>query len=232
MLNFTDIFNLNQIERDGWVRSNITKHFAIGSKVLDVGAGTSPYKNDLLEHQYMAHDFGQYQGIKLDGTYDYGDINIQSDILNIPLQDGEIDNILCTEVLEHVPRPIEAIGEFSRLLKAGGKAIITTPFTSGVHQEPYHFYSGFSPYFYQFAAKEFDFNLIEITPHGGFLRLMAQELGRINGVYSSLTQVGFTSTVANLNDFLLMLANELFLLDKQIQMSDFSIGYHVVLEKK
>jgi ubiquinone/menaquinone biosynthesis C-methylase UbiE len=231
MKNFHEINELNQQERDEWVLININKYFSPDTSVLDVGAGTSPYKQAMAHCKYIAQDFGAYDGIKLGDTHDYGEINIRSDILEIPLPDGSIDNLICTEVLEHVPNPLGAIQEFSRLLRPGGVALITAPFTSGAHQEPYHFYSGFSRHFYEHAARTFGFDVLEIAEHGGFLRLMAQEVGRISGVYQRLKEVNYHSSVVDLEDCLLRLANEMLQLDPQILGSAFSIGFHVVLRK-
>jgi SAM-dependent methyltransferase len=231
MLDFAEISNLNQLERDQWVLKCIRKYFTQGN-VLDVGAGTSPYKPYLSEFQYIAHDFGKYEGIKLGNTHDYADIQVKSDIADIPLEDGSIDHIVCTEVLEHVPEPLEAIREFARLLRPGGLAMITAPFTSGLHQEPFHFYAGYSPNFYRHAAEKFGFNLIECSAHGGFLRLMSQELGRMCWVLQNLERQGYQSKVNNLGGVLNVLANEMLELDAKAPVREFSIGYHVLLEKK
>jgi len=173
----TQIFDLNQIERDKWVSEFIINNFLTPGKiVLDVGAGTSPYKHLLSHLKYISHDFGEYLGEKLGGTTDYAKIDIKSDITDIPLSDQSVDYLLCTEVLEHVPYPIQAIKEFSRLLKPNGIACITVPFTSGSHQEPFHFYAGFSLNFFKKMCSDYEFEFIEHYQHGGFLRLMAQEI--------------------------------------------------------
>ena len=231
MLNFNEIMDSNQKARDEWVKLNIQKHFALGSSVLDIGAGTSPYKELLQNHKYLAHDFGEYEGVKLGGVYDYASINIKSDILNIPITDNTIDNILCTEVLEHVPKPLDAIKEMSRLLKPGGIALITTPFTSGSHQEPFHFYAGFSSYFYEYAAKEYNFELLEISQNGGYFRLMAQEIARLNGYYKNFENNGFQSTLDDREKKFKEIANEIFSIDKVLAVTNMSIGYHVILKK-
>jgi SAM-dependent methyltransferase len=231
MKNPGEIISLNQEERDAWVVEQITKLMLPNEIVLDIGAGTSPYREYLKEQRYISHDFGQYEGVKLGGSVEYAHIDIRSDITNIPLESGSIDHIICTEVLEHVPRPLDAISEISRLLRIGGYAIITAPFTSGLHQEPYHYYAGFSPYFYEYASINFGLKIKEINQHGGFLRLMAQESMRLLGVYEGLSRVGYNSKIQNINTVLLEISNELLALDKVLKLNNFSIGYHVVFEK-
>jgi Methylase involved in ubiquinone/menaquinone biosynthesis len=49
------------------------------------------------------------------GPWDNSKLDIVSDILSIPLPDHSVDAIMCTEVLEHIPDPLGAIKEFSRL---------------------------------------------------------------------------------------------------------------------
>ncbi len=80
-------------------------------------------------------DFGEYDG-KGDGEalqigeFDYGKLDIISDITSIPAPDSSFDAIMCIEVLEHLPDPIKAIQEFYRLLKPNGHLLITAPFCS------------------------------------------------------------------------------------------------------
>jgi len=45
----------------------------------------------------------------------------------LPFRDGSFHYICCTEVLEHIPRPDEAIVEMSRVLRPGGKLCASTP---------------------------------------------------------------------------------------------------------
>jgi len=235
----TQIFDLNQIERDKWVSEFIINNFLTPGKiVLDVGAGTSPYKHLLSHLKYISHDFGEYLGEKLGGTTDYAKIDIKSDITDIPLSDQSVDYLLCTEVLEHVPYPIQAIKEFSRLLKPNGIACITVPFTSGSHQEPFHFYAGFSLNFFKKMCSDYEFEFIEHYQHGGFLRLMAQEILRMTQVYkliknnSNYTSENFDKLISFENE----LSNELLNLESRIGknhdlINGFCIGFGVALRK-
>lgn len=86
---------------------------------------------------------------------------------------------MCIEVFEHIPDPISAIKEFSRLLKPSGYLIITAPFCSLTHFAPYHFYTGFNRYFYEKHLAENGFEVLEITPNGNFFEYVAQELLRV-----------------------------------------------------
>ena len=52
--------------------------------------------------------------------------------LDVPLQTKSADIVLCLDILEHVKQDDKVIEEISRLLKTGGKYILTTPMARGV----------------------------------------------------------------------------------------------------
>jgi len=51
---------------------------------------------------------------------------------DVPLQTKSADIVLCLDILEHVEQDDKVIEEISRLLKTGGKYILTTPMAQGV----------------------------------------------------------------------------------------------------
>ncbi len=90
------------------------------------------------------------------------------DIIDIPLEDESVDIILCSEVFEHLKNPILAIKESSRLLKKGGRLLLTTPFCCLNHMAPYFYYNGFSEYWYKEYLNEYGFEIKEIIRNGNF----------------------------------------------------------------
>ncbi len=157
-----DSFNFVQNERDNFVQQ-FASSLPAGITVLDVGAGTCPYKHLFKHCKYITHDFCQLDpGLQRSGE-EYGKIDVVSDILSIPLETASIDVIICTEVLEHVPEPTLAIHEMSRLLKSGGQIIITTPLCSFLHQQPYHYFGGFTPFYYELVLNNAGFANIDIA---------------------------------------------------------------------
>jgi ubiquinone/menaquinone biosynthesis C-methylase UbiE len=54
-------------------------------------------------------------------------VAIQAEGSALPLQDGSVDFLSCTEVLRHVPRPEAALREFARVLAPGGRIVIQSP---------------------------------------------------------------------------------------------------------
>jgi ubiquinone/menaquinone biosynthesis C-methylase UbiE len=114
-------------------------------------------------------------------------LDIICDILSVPRASSSFDAILCTEVFEHLPDPIRALGEFARLLRPGGKLLVTAPFLSLTHLAPYHYATGFNRYFYETHLTAQGFRIDEITCNGNYFELLAQELRRLPSVAQRFT---------------------------------------------
>ncbi|HET8528723.1 MAG TPA: class I SAM-dependent methyltransferase [Gaiellaceae bacterium] len=50
----------------------------------------------------------------------------QASLESLPFDDGSFDLVLCTQVIEHVPRPELAVFELARVLRPGGRLVIST----------------------------------------------------------------------------------------------------------
>ena len=161
------IFAYNRMRRDGWLTKQANM-IAEGSKVLDIGAGGCPHREKFNHCEYFTQDFIQLSDSQIQNQEGYGKIDFVSDILDIPVPDSSYDVILCTEVIEHVPDPISAINEISRILKPGGTLLITAPLQSGLHQEPYHFYGGYTKYWYEKFLTENNFTELNLKIKRGY----------------------------------------------------------------
>ena len=174
----------NESNREQWL-SNLLATIPENSRILDAGAGSQRSRQFCKHLRYVSQDFGEYdgygdgKGMQKNDRFDYGKLDIVSDIVSIPEEDESFDVIMCIEVLEHLPNPILALKELSRLLKPNGQLILTAPFCSISHLSPFHFATGFNKYFYEKYLKEYNFEIVEITPNGNFFELVAQEIYRI-----------------------------------------------------
>jgi SAM-dependent methyltransferase len=109
--------------------------------VLDVGAGAQPYRPLLpKDARYRAIDVklaGEAFGYEMPDTEYYeGD--------RWPVEDASVDVVLATETLEHVPEPPLFLAEARRVLRPGGRIVLTVPFAARWHYIP-HDYWRFTP---------------------------------------------------------------------------------------
>lgn len=225
---------LNEKTRINWIEKSL-KDIPKGGRILDAGAGEQPFKKFCGHLDYVSQDFGKYDpinmntGLQMD-SWDYGQLDIVSDIASIPEDDESFDAILCTEVLEHIINPREAIIEFGRLLKKDGKLLLTSPFCSLTHFAPYHYYTGFSKFFYEKELESNGFIIKEIIPNGNYFEYLAQELRRLSNVEEKFTSLkasrirrrAINSILKNLN-----LASKLDTGSSEL----LCYGYHVLAEK-
>lgn len=167
------IFAFNPVLRDRFVAAEAAR-LPRGTRILDVGAGSCPYRPLFAHCEYRSQDPKPLVGEQLrHGAY--GTIDYVSDATAIPVPDASFDAVLCTEMLEHHPHPIDVVREFARVLAPGGRLLLTAPLGSGIHQEPYHFYGGYTPFWYRKFLGEAGFDSIEIVPNGGSARFFGQE---------------------------------------------------------
>jgi SAM-dependent methyltransferase len=143
--------------------------------------------------------------------------------------------VLCTEVLEHVPEPIKVVREISRILAPGGKLILTAPQGSGIHQEPYHFYGGYTPYWYEHYLADAGFESIKVESNAGSFRAFSQEALRFVITTRPTALAGPAWAKLAWTPFWLILAPLLagvvppasVLIDRYDRERRFTVGYHV-----
>jgi 2-polyprenyl-3-methyl-5-hydroxy-6-metoxy-1,4-benzoquinol methylase len=185
----------NEETRVNWLEKTL-RELPAGSKILDAGAGEQRFRKYCSHLEYVAQDFGKYDGVGdskglQTGKWDQTGLDIVSDIAAIPAPDKSFDVILCVEVLEHLPEPTLALREFSRLLRNGGELILTTPFCSLTHFAPFHFHSGFNRYFFETHFAKFHLEITEMTENGNFFEFLAQELRRAETIAQQFAGTGF-----------------------------------------
>lgn len=234
------VFAYNRKRRDKWMIKQANS-IPTNSKVLDVGAGGCPHKKLFSHCEYLTQDFVQLSENQIQNQVGYGKIDFVSDILDIPVPDNSFDVIICTEVIEHVPDPISAIKEISRILKPGGTLLITAPLQSGLHQEPYHFYGGYTKYWYQKFLRENDLNDIEIESNGSlyttyfslglttfksFLEIIVDDKNLFRKSIAFMSLIIFTPILLILNPMFSFLWESVF------QQEGFTAGYHVRAKKE
>lgn len=227
------VFEFNRTSRDWWIECEASNVMS-GAEVLDIGAGSAPYRNLFKHCNYRAHDFGALQSEQLQGRKGYSKIDVISDICNIPLPASSVDVVLCTEVIEHVPEPIAAVKEMGRLLRPGGLLLLSAPLRSGLHQEPYHFYGGYTPHWYRKHLTAAGFKGIEVKAVGGLLKAYAEESIRVAMQLSPFSRMPlltklalFPFWLATVTWFGLLCPLIFTFLDSLVSNEAFAVGYHV-----
>lgn len=95
----------------------------LSGKVLDIGfVGAYPYELEL--HKILKKKFNVF-GIDL--IYANEENAIIGDVRKLPFKDSVFDSIFAGEIIEHLIETDIFLFETNRVLKKGGKLIITTP---------------------------------------------------------------------------------------------------------
>jgi len=108
----------------------------IRGRVVDLGCGTAPYKNDILK---VAKE---YIGVDWENSFhDQSHVDIFANLCEpLPLEDQFADTVVSFQVLEHLPEPYVFLKEAHRILSPDGTIIITVPFMWHVHEAPHDYY--------------------------------------------------------------------------------------------
>lgn len=221
----------NQNERDKFVIDSLSK-ITQNSSLLDAGCGDQRYKNYCNHLKYFAQDFGQYsvdekkmlvsKGIGGTDGYKYGKLDYICNIWDIKEKSNTFDVILCTEVFEHIPYPIETVKEFRRLLKPGGQLILTAPSNCLRHMDPYFFYTGFSDRWFEKILNENDFEINVMEVIGDYYSWISVELARTGMSHSILAKIMVFPAFIYYY----------FKKKNKLSINTLCMGYHIVAKKK
>jgi len=135
-----------------------------GKRILDVGCGRQPYRVLFPSSLYIGMDLS----IERRPT-------VVGDARSIPVKSGTVDCVLCSEVIEHVFEYREAIKEIERVLRPGGKLVLTAPTSWGLHYEPHDFWR-FTPYSLRRILEDEGFYVQQMERVGGLFSLFGSRL--------------------------------------------------------
>lgn len=102
--------------------------------MLDAGAGDSPYRELFAHTRYEAADVCKR------AAHQYAHVNYVCDLTAVPVENERYEFILCTQVLEHVPKPHRVLAEFNRILKPNGLLCFSVPLYFEEHEVPYDYF--------------------------------------------------------------------------------------------
>jgi SAM-dependent methyltransferase len=92
--------------------------------IINLGSGPRKYCADIINVD----------------LFQFKNVDIVSDIMDLPFQDGSIDLIIVESLLEHVQDSRSAVEEMRRVLKPGGHVYALVPFLYPFHSSPNDFH--------------------------------------------------------------------------------------------
>jgi 2-polyprenyl-3-methyl-5-hydroxy-6-metoxy-1,4-benzoquinol methylase len=98
------------------------------TKILEIGSGLGYLTYSLLKENYNATGLDISQTAVKQANETFGDHYICADLYEYSQHNpASFDIVILTEVIEHIDKPLDFIESILKLLKSGGRAIITTP---------------------------------------------------------------------------------------------------------
>jgi len=108
----------------------IGEGFGTGNRILDLGCAEGPYSYLFTgeNESYGLDNCPKRMLLDDNNALDKGyKALIIGEGLSLPFADASFDIVICTEVIEHVVEVRQLVNEINRVLRKGGKLILTTP---------------------------------------------------------------------------------------------------------
>jgi len=141
-------------------------------------------------------------GAQYEGLYEHGvrlniapaDADVQADAHALPFADASFDNVVAIETLEHLRDPSRAIAEFTRVLRPGGRVLVTTRFCYPIHDAP-HDYFRFTRFGLEALFADYDIGRLEETDSAAETWLiLANRLAYDPDVHPAMRAIIFAKT--------------------------------------
>jgi SAM-dependent methyltransferase len=112
--------------REEWFRTQLGELSIAGERVLDVGAGLGHFSRIIasLGGRPVPVDLAGRVLTKLRGEFP---LAVQGDALALPFSAGAFNIVVSSECVEHTPDPLLAVREMLRVLRPGGRLMLSTP---------------------------------------------------------------------------------------------------------
>jgi len=166
-------FNAYQQARYGWI-----VRFAgdlRGKKILDLGCGGGSLTYILakagaevtgVEQEGLGLQFAKENLMTVDRDKNWKYSFVQASAYELPFEKDYFDTVVNCEVIEHLENPEKMLQEVARVLKKGGKFILTTPYRlTEVPQDPNHVKEYFPGELEAMLKKYFSNVGIKLTHH-------------------------------------------------------------------
>lgn len=124
------------------------EEYASDSKTLEVGAYGSPGYGRFFTNK-TGLDIRPGLGVDVVGS-----------VYELPFENESFDIVLCMVVMEHLEDPKSAIAEMKRVLKKGGKILVSVPFLFPIHDAPGDYWR-FTKYGLKVLFKDWEIEKLE-----------------------------------------------------------------------
>ncbi len=142
-------------------------------RLLDLGCGQVPlygmYRPYVREIHCVDWDSSSHPLRHIDQCCDLNQV--------LPLADNCFDTIILSDVLEHIFEPAQLWNEMSRVLKPGGKLLVSVPFLYWIHEAP-HDYFRYTEFALRRAVQENSMRVVSLVALGGAIDVVADVIGK------------------------------------------------------
>lgn len=152
--------------------------------VLDAGSGRGAWRRTILDTATT------YESIELAPRHDHvptwiGDVCQMSQV-----PDARYDTVVCHQVLEHVRKPAAALEHMCRVLKPGGRLIVSVPHLSRRHELP-HDYFRYTQEGLASTMSDAGFSVDRIVAYGGVLAFVHHQTSMlVPGLLAGVPVIG------------------------------------------
>ncbi|MBU4480560.1 class I SAM-dependent methyltransferase [Patescibacteria group bacterium] len=156
----------------------------MGDMILEVGSGLSPMMDDSERVVYSELSFPALRTLKRRQGRGYF---VVADATHLPFKAGSFSQVICSEVLEHLPDDRPALREIASVMKPAGSLILTFP-----HRRSY--FAGddrFVNHFRRYELDEMETNLKEAG-------LETVEIRKVLGPLEKITMLTVISLIVRL----------------------------------
>ena len=167
---------------------------ATGLRVLDVGCGKKPYlpffQNAL-----------EYVGVDI---ADSPLVDVQGAVEDLPIDDASYDLVLCIQVLEHVEDPARAVAELHRVVKPGGRVLVSTHGVYVYHPGPVDYWRWTHTGLERLFRTNAEWSSVSVAPGAGTTACLGLLLGhyidllaaRMHAVWAGQLAAGVINSAA------------------------------------
>lgn len=165
---------------------------AVSGRVLDAGSGRGAWR------EVIRSGGAKYESIDLAPRGGDSPTWV-GDVMHMPqIPDAHYDGVVSHQVLEHLPRPWEALAEFYRVLKPDGVLVVSAPHLSRRHELP-HDYFRFTQEGMTSLLRDAGFVNIRVRPVGGLFGFLHHQISCVfPGLLAPVPVIGTLLAALNL----------------------------------